>query len=250
MVAFVMVLAIMSIMMGVAVQTVDFQMRREREAELIFRGQQYVEAIRIFKTKYGRNPVQLKELWEAKPRVIRKQWVDPMTNGVIWGLVFEGDEVMGRGGANPGGGAPGGLSGTPGPGGRGSGFGTRGGERKEPDPDDDEDDGDRDLGPLPLGTPQIPTSGDGEGVEPTRVGPIIGVQTTKCGESIKIFEGRTDYCEWKFIYRERGGGGGGRGGRGGSHGGGPPGGGGRPRRTPRGGGGGEEDLLIEPTGTP
>ena len=44
-------IAIMSIMMTVAVQTVEFQMRREREAELIFRGEQYVEAIRVFKGK-------------------------------------------------------------------------------------------------------------------------------------------------------------------------------------------------------
>jgi type II secretory pathway pseudopilin PulG len=234
MVALVMVLAVMSIMMGVAVQAVDFQMRREREAELIFRGQQYVEAIRIFRAKYGRSPLRLKELWDAKPRVIRKKWKDPMTGSVSWGLVFEGDEIQGRGGRLPGGGTGPVATGTPSSDRRG-GFGRGAG--------DDPDDGDADRGPLPMGTPVIPVSGDGESKEPTRIGPIIGVQTPKCGESIKIFEGRSDYCEWKFVYRERQNvGGGGIVPR-------PPG----PRRTPRGGGGsggggGDDDqLMITPT---
>ncbi len=85
-------IAIMSIMMGVAVQAVSFQMRREREAELIFRGQQYVEAIRIFKAKYGRNPMRMKEIWEADPKVIRKKWKDPITDSESWGIVLLGQE--------------------------------------------------------------------------------------------------------------------------------------------------------------
>ena len=88
----VLTVAIMSIMMTVAVQTVEFQMRREREAELIFRGEQYVEAIRLYKIKYGRHPMQLKELWEADPRVIRKKWKDPITDSEDWGLIFLGQE--------------------------------------------------------------------------------------------------------------------------------------------------------------
>ena len=88
----VLTIAIMSIFMAVAVQTVEFQMRREREAELIFRGQQYVEAIRLYKAKYGRHPMQLKEIWEAKPKVIRKPWKDPITDSEDWGLIFLGQE--------------------------------------------------------------------------------------------------------------------------------------------------------------
>ena len=91
-VALVVALAIMSIMMGVAVQTVAFQMQRERETELIFRGRQYVEAIRLFKTKFGRNPMSLKEIWEADPRVIRQDFKDPITDSHNWGLVFVGQE--------------------------------------------------------------------------------------------------------------------------------------------------------------
>jgi len=100
-VVLVMAIAVMSIMVMIALQTVEFQMRREREAELIFRGEQYVEAIRLYKQKYGRYPMRMKELWEAKPRVLRQKWTDPITGSEEWGLVFlgqDGRQVGGRGG--------------------------------------------------------------------------------------------------------------------------------------------------------
>ncbi len=88
----IMVVAIMAIMTAVAIQTVSFQMQREKEAELIFRGEQYVEAIRLYRQKYGRYPVRMKELWEADPRVLRQKWLDPMTGDDKWGVVFLGQE--------------------------------------------------------------------------------------------------------------------------------------------------------------
>jgi type II secretory pathway pseudopilin PulG len=92
----------MAIMMTVALQTVQFQMQREREAELIFRGKQYVEAIRLYKQKYGRHPMRMKEIWEANPKVLRRKWTDPITGSEDWGLVFLGQE--GRQVGVPGGG--------------------------------------------------------------------------------------------------------------------------------------------------
>lgn len=89
---FVMVIAVMAIMAGAAVELASFQMKREKEAELIFRGQQYVEGIRLYRQKYGRYPVRMKELWEADPKVLRKKWIDPMTGSDKWGVIFEGQE--------------------------------------------------------------------------------------------------------------------------------------------------------------
>jgi type II secretory pathway pseudopilin PulG len=89
---FVMVIAIMAIMMAAAVEIVSFQTQREKEAELIFRGQQYVEGIRLFRQKYGRYPMRMKELWEADPRVLRRKWADPMTGSEDWGVIFQGQE--------------------------------------------------------------------------------------------------------------------------------------------------------------
>ncbi len=215
----VMVIAIMSIMMGVAVQSVSFQMKREREAELIFRGEQYVEAVRIYKGKYGRYPMRMKEIWEADPKVIRQKWKDPITNSENWGIIFLGQERQVR-------------TQTPG----GLGLGT----------------------PLPTGTPAHGSGltlgspqGQGrdglpEGVtrnpEGELIGPIVGVHSTSCDESVKIYEGRTTYCEWRFFLKPDQQQGGRRGGRPGGSGGGY-----HPGDPPP---GSEATPKPYPTGTP
>jgi hypothetical protein len=186
----------MSILMGASVEIVSFQMRREREAELIFRGGQYVEAIRLFRLRFGRYPMRLKEIWEANPKVIRKQFKDPITDSVDWGLIFvgEGQPIGGRGsggvGADP--------TGTPGFGDRRDSFGAG-----------DDDDGRRRFG---FGRARDRKEGDrpGGGIGGRsggeRVGPIIGVHSTSCDQSIKVYEGRTSYCEWRFMLKEQQGG--------------------------------------------
>jgi hypothetical protein len=210
-------------------------MQREREAELIFRGEQYVEAIRLFKKRHGRFPVKLKELWEAKPPVIRKQWADPITGSRAWGLVFEG---QGGRQIGPGGGLPGqvNLVNQPGQtdrqfGGQGRGLppregrdggDTRSGFGPDPEPTGTPGAGGRGSGGMGGGGPNpalfVVSGEDGElpkpeAGRPARTGPIIGVHSTSCEESIRIYEGRTTYCEWRFVYREREGqGGGARGG--------------------------------------
>ena len=87
-----MVIAIMAIMMAAAVEIASFQAQREKEAELIFRGQQYVEGIRLYRQKYGRYPMRLKEMWEADPKVLRRKWTDPITGDENWGVIFQGQE--------------------------------------------------------------------------------------------------------------------------------------------------------------
>jgi type II secretory pathway pseudopilin PulG len=187
-VMFVIVIAIMSISMGVAVQTASFQMQREREAELIFRGQQYVEAIRLYKTKYGRYPMRLKEIWEADPRVIRKKWKDPITDSENWGLIYLGQE----GGA----------------------LGQRG--RQLVPGLSSESDGGRSDRPLSTQTPGGATAGSRnesglpeasnewlQGGAERKMGPIVGVHSVSCDEAVKVYEGHTTYCEWRFIYREQ-----------------------------------------------
>jgi len=149
MVAVVVAMAVMAIMMGVAVQTVTFQRQREKEEELIFRGNQYVEAIRLFRARQGRFPLTLKELAEAKPRVLRKLWADPITGQADWVPVFLGEEGAG-------------------------------------------------LGEIGIGI-AVPTPPPGERKSEAR-GPIVGVRSRSCQESIKVYEGRTRYCDWKFVY--------------------------------------------------
>jgi hypothetical protein len=37
-----------------------------------------------------------------------------------------------------------------------------------------------------------------------KVGPIIGVHSLSTDTSIKVYEGRTQYNEWKFVFLEEG----------------------------------------------
>jgi type II secretory pathway pseudopilin PulG len=167
MVVLVVILAIMTIWLAVAVQAVSFHMRREREAELIFRGEQYVEAIRLYRMRYGRYPMTLREIWEADPKVVRKRWKDPIKNSEAWGLVHLGQEGQP---IKPGEGLPG-----------------------------------QTPTPAPEATP-TPTPGTGPGSGQggdQQVGPIIGVVSTSCDESIRVYQGRTRYCDWKFVFRDQ-----------------------------------------------
>ena len=76
------VLAVLITVMNIAVAAAlpywSSWAKREKEAELIFRGLQYAEAIRLFRVRQGRLPTALEELIEVKPRVIRQLWPNPM----------------------------------------------------------------------------------------------------------------------------------------------------------------------------
>lgn len=66
--------------------------RRETEKELIFRGNQYVEAIRIYQMKNpGRFPSRLEELLEKK--CIRKFYKDPFSGDGEWDIIVPSSQV-------------------------------------------------------------------------------------------------------------------------------------------------------------
>lgn len=81
-----MILAIVIMGVAPAVATV---MKREREKELLFRGKQYARAIALFQKRYGRFPTQLKELYENRPRTIRKLWKEPICNCPDWHVIYQ-----------------------------------------------------------------------------------------------------------------------------------------------------------------
>jgi hypothetical protein len=77
----------MSIGLLVAIPVWETQIQREKEEELIFRGKQYVEAIRLFQTKHpGSFPKSFDELVEEK--CIRKLFLDPMTKDGEWNIIL------------------------------------------------------------------------------------------------------------------------------------------------------------------
>ncbi len=77
----------MSIGLLVAIPVWETQIQREKEEELIFRGRQYVEAVRLFQMKHpGSFPKSFDELLEEK--CIRKLFPDPMTQDGEWNIIL------------------------------------------------------------------------------------------------------------------------------------------------------------------
>ncbi|NOT27481.1 MAG: hypothetical protein HOP16_15435 [Acidobacteria bacterium] len=69
----------MSLMLSVALPVWHTVARREREEELIFRGNQYVRAIELFQRKYaGTFPPNVDALLQG--RFLRRRYLDPITN--------------------------------------------------------------------------------------------------------------------------------------------------------------------------
>jgi type II secretory pathway pseudopilin PulG len=95
----------------IAVPLWQTELQREKEEELIFRGQQYAEAVRIFvKKNPGRFPSTLQELLDKK--CIRRLYRDPFSRDGQWNVVLASTGAAGssspmsaRGGAGAGAGS-------------------------------------------------------------------------------------------------------------------------------------------------
>lgn len=81
------VIFIMGLGMLITVPVLETQLRREKEEELIFRGRQYQEAIRLYQQKKpGAYPSSLEEL--VKEKCLRKIYPDPMSENGRWHLLL------------------------------------------------------------------------------------------------------------------------------------------------------------------
>jgi type II secretory pathway pseudopilin PulG len=72
-------ITIMGILLTVALPSVETEIQRDQEAELIFRGEAIANAIRAYKARTGGYPSSLDDLMKVKPRILRKVYLDPMT---------------------------------------------------------------------------------------------------------------------------------------------------------------------------
>ncbi len=87
---------VMSIGLMIAVPVWKTQIQREKEEELIFRGKQYVEAIRLFQRKKpGTFPKDFEELIEEK--CLRKLFKDPISPDGNWNLILMSQAPVSRG---------------------------------------------------------------------------------------------------------------------------------------------------------
>jgi len=73
------IVAMMAIVALATVPTLKFNMRRDREEEMIHRGVQYSNAIRRFYKKFGRYPTKIEDLENTSGiKFLRKRYKDPM----------------------------------------------------------------------------------------------------------------------------------------------------------------------------
>ena len=161
-VALVIGMTVMAVLMAAVLPMASAEAQRDKEAELIFRGTQYAEGIRTFRKRYGRYPNTLKEMFEIRPRTLRKLWKDPMTNSLSWGLITQASVV--------------------------------------PLPPDRRQGGTGSPSPTPVPTAQ-PTPG-GFGAPPDAdapPGPIMGVYSKSKKKGYRQFTGRENYNEWRFT---------------------------------------------------
>lgn len=90
--------ALMVIATAVIVPTIAFEIRRDREEEMIHRGVQYARAIRAYYKKFGRYPTKLEDLENTNNlRFLRKRYKDPIT-GQDFKLLHFGEVKMSFGG--------------------------------------------------------------------------------------------------------------------------------------------------------
>lgn len=97
--------ALSGVMLMALPQSWSQAMRRQREAELVFRGEQMRQAIESYRKVVLANggaqwPTNLQDLLEDHrgPKVVRhlrRLWPDPITGRSQWGLVKDGVDIKG-----------------------------------------------------------------------------------------------------------------------------------------------------------
>ena len=176
MAALLVALAVTAVLMSVALPVWRHDMQREKEEELVFRGQQYVRAIRLFNRKTNALPTRVDDLVQG--HYLRKKYKDPITNGDF-------DLISAT---NP---NPAGQAGTSLPGGRGTTQAISGGP--------------------PASTGQLGANSESSANSSsngTVAGGMLGVRSKSTNESIRLYLNRNHYNEWMFIYQGLGAGGG------------------------------------------
>lgn len=89
------VIAVLTVGLLAAVPVWETQVRRESEEELIFRGTQIVDAIKLYQKKFpGQFPASLEELY--KKRFLRRLYRDPMTRDGRWDLIVQSERQAPR----------------------------------------------------------------------------------------------------------------------------------------------------------
>jgi len=161
MAALLVAMSVMAVLMGALLPQWTTLATREKEQELVFRGQQYARAIGLFQRKFANTaPPTIDVLVEQ--RFLRKKYKDPITNDDFQ-PIYANQPPPGAGGAP----------------------GNQPGQRAGANP----------------GTPARPGLQMGfNSTGATSAGGIIGVTSKSTETSLRLYNGRSKYNEWAFVY--------------------------------------------------
>lgn len=159
-------MSVMAVLMSALLPMWTTMATREKEAELIFRGNQYARAIGLFQRKFANTPPPTIDVL-VEQRFLRKKYKDPITNDDFQPLYA--NQAMMPGGPQ------GGPQGSP---------GTQGTQPTQ--------------GTTRPGGQVIQPGFGGAGA--TTAGGIIGVTSKSKDTSLRVFNGRTRYNEWAFVH--------------------------------------------------
>jgi type II secretory pathway pseudopilin PulG len=200
-VAMICAVALILIFLAVAAPSVAKDLQREREIEMVHRGNQYVRAIRMYYRKNGSYPGSIDVLVKSNNiRYLRQKYKDPMTGKDDWKIIHVGEnqtQVPCFFGES--------LTGLSGPGGIGGGgpVQTTGGNPGQPgNPPGPTNNPTQPSGPTGPTTPTGPASNDATTFNGGG-GPIMGVSSLSSKESIISIHGKTTYDTWEFLYDPR-----------------------------------------------
>ena len=153
-------MSVMAVLMSALLPVWSHMATREKEEELIFRGRQYARAIGLFQRKFANTAPPTIDVL-VEQRFLRKKYKDPITNDDFQ-PIYANQAIQAPGGGP--------VSQRPGQ-------------------------------SATLSTPAQQTLQSGFGSTGAgQMGGVIGVTSKSKDESIKVYNGRTRYNEWAFVY--------------------------------------------------
>jgi type II secretory pathway pseudopilin PulG len=194
--------ALLAMGLAATLPELTFQMKRDREEEMVHRGVQYSRAVRAYYRKFGGYPPSI-DLLESSNNLhfLRKRYKDPVT-GEDFKFLHVTDVKLSFGGGIPGaqnlakplGGTLNTSSGT-------SAVNSSSTASSDTSADKTQDNSQQaaNNGDSTPTTPFTTISGQSAG-QTFGGGPIVGVASTSEKASIRIYNKKDHYKDWQFIY--------------------------------------------------
>ncbi len=196
---------------AVAAPNLLTQGRRERETEMVWRGEQYERAIGLYYQKFGKYPTKVDDLVKQTNgvRFLRQAYTDPMNKeDGSWRFIYVGPNGELIGSVNQTNLVQGLMPQSTGVGGPGSFFGgsqTSSGSSATTFGAGGQPGGAGSAGATPTPTPGVPAP-NSQGSQPQPLGGavlggnIIGVGSKVKQDSMRVYLGEDNYQKWEFIW--------------------------------------------------